>query len=152
MVFERDFNGLITAHKGYCYEIIHAVQKFYNFTQVLNDHRHILIGCFDAYVWTIFLTVMKLCSLLTRHSVKNCRMEVGMEWLEIFLSRWKCYPYFDFIGKNLILFAECRYWFRAIFRHALPIQSRWLFSGFPRRSYHHTDSSAGGRESAFSLH
>ncbi|XP_046632509.1 glutamate receptor ionotropic, kainate glr-3-like isoform X2 [Daphnia pulicaria] len=32
VVFERDFNGVITGHKGYCYEIIHAVQKFYNFT------------------------------------------------------------------------------------------------------------------------
>lgn len=29
---ERDVNGNIIGYKGYCYEIIHALQKLYNFT------------------------------------------------------------------------------------------------------------------------
>ena len=28
---ERDKNGTINGYKGYCYEIIHALQKLYNF-------------------------------------------------------------------------------------------------------------------------
>ena len=32
VIFERYSNGTISAYKGYCYEIIHALKSMYNFT------------------------------------------------------------------------------------------------------------------------
>ena len=32
VIFQRDTNGTVTGYSGYCYEILHALQKIYNFT------------------------------------------------------------------------------------------------------------------------
>ena len=32
VIFERFENGTISGYKGYCYEIIHALQNIYNFS------------------------------------------------------------------------------------------------------------------------
>ncbi|XP_059352076.1 glutamate receptor ionotropic, kainate 3-like [Daphnia carinata] len=39
VIFERHSNGTISGFKGYCYEIIHALQKIYNFTYEVDQPK-----------------------------------------------------------------------------------------------------------------